>query len=161
VEVKKVAKKNYTKRMKRKYIAYAALSVLGLSLAGVGVASAHGMGGFGGGFFGGNTLTPDEIASRQQAQFQNMATLLGISVDDVKTAWAQGKNIQQVAQDHGITTAQLQQKMKDARAAQLKSELDTLVQKGIITQAQADQRLQFIQNQAGKMKGHMGHGGFF
>lgn len=146
--------------MKKKYIAYAALSALGISLAGVGIASAHGMGSLGFGGFMGPSLTPDQIATAQQNQFQKIADLLGISADDVKNAWAKGENLQQIAQDHGVTAAQLQQKMKDVRTAQLKSQLDTLVQKGVITQAQADQRLQFVQNQAANMKGRMGHMGF-
>jgi hypothetical protein len=44
----------------------------------------------------------------------------------------------------------------------MKTELQTLVDKGIITQAQADQRLQFMQNKPkmdrGMMGGHMGRG---
>jgi hypothetical protein len=133
--------------------AYTLLPVAGFGLLGASIASAHGL-------FG-TTLTPDQIATRQQTMFQNEATLLGLSIDDVKSAWAQGKTLQQLATDHGITADQLQQKMKDARAAQLKTKLQTLVDKGIITQAQADQRLQFLQNAAQNMKGgHMGMRGF-
>ena len=122
---------------------------VGAGLLGVNAASAHGM--FGG--FGnlGSTLTPDEIATKQQAMFQNEANLLGVSVDEVKAAWAAGKSLVQLAADKGITQAQLQQKLKDSRVAQLKSQLQALVTKGVITQAQADQRLQFIQNQQAKI----------
>jgi hypothetical protein len=38
--------------------------------------------------------------------------------------------------------------MKDAAAAQMKTELQALVTKGVITQAQADQRLKVMQEKA-------------
>jgi len=137
--------------MKKKFLVYAILPVLGLAfLVGPASASAMGFGWFGG--FG--KADPDAIASRMQTMFQNEATLLGISVDEVKNCWAQGKNIGQCAQDHGITQEQLQQKMKDARAQQLKAQMQALVDKGIITQAQADQRLQWMQNKTQNAKGH-------
>jgi hypothetical protein len=127
--------------MKHRMLAYALIPVIGLGLLGAGVASAHGM-------FGGtmSSLTPDQIATRQQAMFQNEANLLGISVDAVKAAWAQGKTFAQMAQDNGITQAQLQQKMQDAWMQQLKTQLQALVDNGVITQAQSDARLQAVQS---------------
>ena len=142
--------------MKYKLLAYAVLSVLGLGLLGVNVVSAHGFGFFGG--FG-PALSADEIVSHHQAMFESQANLLGVSVDVVKNGWAQGKTLSQIAEENGITAEQLQQKMKDARLQQFKSQLQTLVDKGVITQAQADQRLQFMQNaQNSKSSGHMGRG---
>ena len=144
------------KKMKNKILAYAIFPMLGLGIIGMNAASAHGL--FGG-FGGMSSLTPDQIAIRQQDMFSKEAQLLGISIDDVKNGWAEGKNIVQIAQDHGITKEQLQQKMKDAQAAQLKSQLQTLVDKGILTQAQMDKRLQFVNQQtaSGKLgKGFMG-----
>jgi len=145
------------KKMKNKLLIYAIFPVIGLGLLGYGAASAHGFGMFGG--FGGlSNLTPDQIATRQQTMFQNEANLLGISIDGVKNGWADGKSLVQIAADHGITRDQLQQKMKDAQTAQLKSQLQTLVDKGIITQAQADKRLQFINQQVTSGKFHRGFG---
>jgi hypothetical protein len=137
--------------MKHKFLSYTLLSVLGFAfIVGPTSASAMGFGWFGG--FG--KVDPDAMASRMQTMFQNEATLLGISVDEVKNCWAQGKSIGQCAQDHGITKEQLQQKIKDARAQQLKAQMQALVDKGIITQAQADQRLQWLQDKAQNAKGH-------
>lgn len=144
--------------MSKKLLVYAALPVLGLGLLGMtGVASAHGFGGFGFGMFG--NATPDQIASRQDTMFQQQASLLGISVDDVKAAWAKGVSFTQLAQDHGITQDQLKQRTKDASLAQLKANLQALVDRGVITQTQADARLAFMQTQTanGKGKGR-GHG---
>lgn len=130
---------------------------LGLGFLGANSASAHGMGMFGGfGGMWGSAATPDEIAARQQAMFQSEASLLGISVDDVKAAWAAGKSLPELAQEKGITMLQLQQKLKDAQTAKIKTQLKALVDKGIISQAQADQRLQFMQNQQAQINGKLG-----
>lgn len=137
--------------MKHKVLTYAFIpAVFGFGLLAVNIASAHGM------FGGFNTLAPDEIALRQQTMFQNEAQILGITVDEVKTAWAEGKTFAQIAQDKGITQEQLQTRLKDAQNAQMKTHLQTLVDKGIITQAQADQRLQVMQNRLQNGNGHMG-----
>lgn len=102
-----------------------------------------------GGWFG-PSATAEETASRHQTMFQEQANLLGVSVDDVKNAWAQGKNMRDLAKEKGITNEQLQQKMKDSRDAQMKTRIQTLVDKGVITQAQADQRLKFTQTMQNK-----------
>ncbi len=142
--------------MKNKILAYAIFPMLGLGIIGMNAASAHGL--FGG-FGGMASLTPDQIATRQQDMFQKEASLLGVSVDIIKNGWAEGKNIVQIAEEQGITKEQLQQKMKEAQTAQLKTQLQALVDKGIITPAQMDKRLQFVNQQAanGKLgRGFMG-----
>ena len=139
LKVSKLLKK--MKDKKAKIIAYAIAPILGLSMLGTGVASAQGwFGGFG------NNLTPDEIASKQTTMFQSEANVLGLSLDEVKNSWAQGKTILQLAQDHGITQDQLKEKMRAARLAELKTQLQVLVTKGVITQAQADSRISFVQS---------------
>jgi hypothetical protein len=136
--------------MKQKILVYFVPAVLGFSLLGANVVSAHGL-------WGGMTnLSSDEIANREQAMFQNEANLLGISVDEIKNGWAQGKTLQQIATDHNITPDQLKQKMKDAQLNQIKTQLQALVNKGIVTQAQADQRLSVMQGLLQNGKGHMG-----
>lgn len=142
--------------MKTKYkvMTYAALPILGLGLLGVGTALASG--GFG---FMNSNLTPVQIAQNQQTMFQNEANLLGISIDDVKSGWAAGKTLSQIAADHGITQTQLTQKIKDAQLANLKTQLQGLVSQGVITQVQADQRLAYMQTRVTKGKGHHGVAG--
>lgn len=141
------------KKMKNKLLLYAIFPVIGLGLLGFNAANAHGL--FGG-FGGVANMTPDQIVDRQQNMFQNEANLLGISVDDIKNGWAEGKTLLQIAQDRGITKEVLQQKMEDAQTAQLKSQLQTLVDKGVITQAQADKRMQFVNQQFSTGKYHKG-----
>lgn len=149
------------KKIKKRYFAYAVLPVMALALMGAGTVSAHG---WFGGPFGVTNATPQEVAQRQNEMFTQKANLLGMSVDEVKSAWAQGKTLQQLAEEKGITQDQLQEKMRELRQQQIKERLQTLVEQGVITQTQADQRLQFMQRQMennamGKAFRHgLGHG---
>ncbi len=138
--------------MKKKYLIYAAMPVLAVALLLATEASAHGFG-----MFRGNA-TPQELATRHAEMFQEQAALLGVSVDDVKSAWAQGKSLWELAQEKGISEDQLQAKMKEARLAQIKSHLSTLVSQGVITQAQADQRYSWMTSQEGSVGKRMGRG---
>lgn len=143
------------KKMKNKLLIYAIFPVIGLGLLGFNAASAHGL--FGG-FGSVANMTPEQIVTRQQTMFQNEASMLGISIDEVKNGWAEGKSLVQIATDHGITKDELQQKMKDAQTAQLKSQLDILVANGTITQVQADKRMSFVSQQVANGKFHKGFG---
>lgn len=130
-----------------------------LSLVAFGAVSASAMG-FGG--MGMSNLTPDEIATRQTSMFADQAALIGATTDEVKNAWADGKDFKTLASEKGVTEAQLQAKMKAKRDADMKTQLATLVSKGVITQAQADKRLATMATQAtsGKTGGKHGrHGG--
>ncbi len=134
-----------------------------LSLVALGAVSASAMG-FGG--MGMNNLTPDEIATRHTAMFQDQAALIGATTDEVKQAWASGKDFKALASEKGVSEAQLQAKIKAKRDEQMKANLATLVSKGVITQAQADTRLATMQTKAvsgkkGGRHGGMGMGGFW
>ncbi len=149
--------------MKNKFLVYALLPVIvGAGIAGAGYASAHGW------FFGfGPAATPETIATRQQSMFETEAQILGISVNELKDAWAEGKTFQQIAKDKGITAEQLRTKIRDLRLQQVKSQIQALVDKGVITQDQANKRLQFLESQpngasggSGLKKGFFRHWGF-
>jgi hypothetical protein len=124
-----------------------------LSIAALGVMSASAMG-WGG--MGMANLTPEELATKHTTMFQQQATLLGISLADVKAAWASGKDLKTLAKEKGISETDLQAKMKTAREAQMKEHLQALVSKGVITQAQADQRLTYMQSNTKAGKGGKG-----
>ena len=157
---------NKAKKNKHKLVAYASIPVLALGalFAGVGSASAHGM--FGGGWGGfGADFNADQFATRQQTMFQQEADLLGVSVSDVTQAWVDGKSFQDLATEKGVTSEQIKAKMQTKRVQDMKTGLQALVSKSIITQAQADKRLQIVQaqmnNQAAKnrpMGRRMGRG---
>ena len=136
-----------------KFLSFLLVSLGVLTFAGAGIVSAHG-GGLGGwGFF--SDWTPEDIASRFQSMFEQKAELLGISVDDYKTKWAEGKNFMQIAEENGVTQEQLQEKMQQARQEQLREQLNALVGQGIISQEQADQRFNAIQEQFANQEGQM------
>lgn len=121
--------------------------ILGLSVIGATQsASAHGLVGMG------QNLSPDEIATRQQNMFQEQAQIFGLTVDEVKNAWAEGKSLKDVAKEKGISQADIAKRMQDAEEARLKTQLQTLVDKGVITQAQADKRLENLKNMTAKGK---------
>lgn len=127
-----------------------------LSIAALGAVSASAMG------FGGmgmnSTLSADEIATRQSTMFTQHASLIGASVDEVKNAWAEGKNFATLAKEKGVTEEQLRTKMQAQRTEQMKTHLATLVSKGVITQAQADKRIATMATQASKNKAGGKHG---
>jgi len=140
-------------KLKHKILAYSMIpALLGVGFIGINSVSANGL--FGGGYM--NNLSIDEIATRQQAMFQNEADILGITVNEVKDAWASGKSFMELAKEKGLTGNELQAKLKAAREQQLKTELQALVTRGIITQAQADKRLATMQNQQKNIKTKMG-----
>lgn len=143
---------NSTITMKRKYLVYAMLPVFAAALTVGGVASANGWFGMGMG-----NLTPDQIATNQQTMFQKQAELLGVSVDEVKNAWASGKSMRDLAAEKGISTDQFHEKMRAQRTAELKEYLNALVSKGVITQSQADQKLKIHESNDFRGKG-MGKG---
>ncbi len=144
-------------KSKTKILMYAALPIIGLGILGYGTASAAG--------WGMGNMDPEQLVSNQQSKFQSEADILGVGVDEVKNAWANGKTLLEVAKEKGVTQEQLQAKMKAVRLKQMKESLQILVDKGVITQTQADQRLKFMESNAGKVKkagrGMMGrHMGF-
>jgi len=114
------------------------LPVLALTFAGVGLVSAHG--------FLTREAAPEDIAERQQQMFERKAGILGISIDQIKNYWAEGKSFKEVAELEGITIEDLRTKTREAREAQMRERLQSLVQQGVITQAQADQRLRFMES---------------
>lgn len=137
-------------KYKQKLVAFAVAGIIGTSILGTGLASASG---FRGGFM---NQTPDEMASSLQKRFESEANLLGISVADIKEAWANGVSLQKLAEQKGISKETLQAKMKELRKTEMKTFLSSLVSKGVITQAQADKKLALIESGKGFMNGHKG-----
>ena len=136
--------------MNNKKIALAIIPVvLGLVVLTGGVASAKGMLGFGSEFGVASNLTPDEIAARQTQMFQHQASILGVSIDVVKDAWARGLTLKQIISDNKLDLNTIQQNIKNDRFNQLKNYFSTLVAKGVITQSQADQKLSLVQQKTG------------
>jgi len=140
--------------MKKQYLVAIPVFVI-LALASAGAAMAYDGG-------GGRMFLQDPAVStaRWESDINNKAGILGITADEMKNYWSQGKNISEIAKEKGISADDLKAKMQATKLAQQKEWLQTLVTEGKITQAQADARLKFMserQAKAGNMKG--GHRG--
>jgi len=126
--------------MDKKYIFYAIIPALTFVVLGAGIASANGMfGGFG------NPL-PEDIAQKQETMFEKKADFLGISLEEMKDFWAEGKTVQEIAEEQGISLEEMQTKMREAKEEALQSRMQVMVDNGVISQEQADERLEFMQN---------------
>ncbi len=71
-------------------------------------------------------------------RLEGLANILGVSTDELKADLGPKKTIEQIAQEKGISQADLEAKFEAARATQAKARLSAMVTAGTITQAQAD-----------------------
>ncbi|OHA58930.1 MAG: hypothetical protein A2571_00955 [Candidatus Vogelbacteria bacterium RIFOXYD1_FULL_44_32] len=132
----------------KKWLAYSLMPALALFILGADTAAAQGFG-FG---LGGKNVDPTEAADRLQEMFASQAKVLGLEVSDIKEAWAEGKTIKELADEKGIDLNTLRDKMKAQRLVDMKAHLQALVDKGVITQTQANKRLEFMQKATDKIK---------
>lgn len=138
-----------TRKLNRKLLAYALAPMLGLGLlGGASVVSAHGFG-----LGGSSNITPEQVAVAHQTMFEKQAALLGLNVEIIKAGWAEGKSLKEIAEANGISLETLRAKMQEQRKAEMKAEIQALVSKGIITQAQADQRIKVIEERMASGEG--------
>lgn len=86
-------------------------------------------------------------------RFTQEASILGLSVDEVKNAWAEGKDIRDLAKEKGISDADLKLKLDTARETEMRTKMQALVTAGTITQAQADKRLATMKTKFANHKG--------
>ncbi len=129
------------KNMKNKTIIYI-IALAGIGFLSANMALAHNLS-FG---WGMGNISADELAAHHQQMFVHQARILGISVEEVKNAWAEGKTIGQLIQEKKLDLNKILERAKELRLELIKNHLQTLVSKGIISQEQADKRLQFMQN---------------
>jgi len=114
---------------------------LAISLLGLAVASGASAFWGGGGLRGGN-LDPTQFAQK----LEQKAQLLGIPVAQMTQYWAEGKTIKEIADVIGLSQEELQEKMKANHTAMIQERMQALVDGGVITQEQADQKMQFMQD---------------
>lgn len=132
--------------MNRKRLLKKTALIPSIGLALLGITSASAMS------FGSMNITPEDMALRHTTMFQEQANLLGLSVDDIKSAWASGKDLKTLVTEKGISLDTVKQKMQAKRLDAQKNMLSTLVTQGVITQTQADQRLATLSTQSAKGK---------
>lgn len=147
------------KIMREKFLTFSILSILILNFLIPNIAHAKGSNGF---FWSFPNIKIDQWAEKLQSWFQNVANILGLTVDEVKNYWAEGKNIKQIIEEKGISQEEIKKRIKENCLSQLKSQLQFLVEKGIITQEQADKRYQVMEKQIQEGRGcKMNLRGFF
>lgn len=121
-----------------------ALSVF--ALAGAGYVSAQGGAMWGG--FGGH-----------EAMLENKAEILGVTVEDLRSAREEGKSFHDIAEEQGIT----QEEMHEQMEGYMQGHLEQQVVEGVITQEQMDERLEWMEEHEEKGGCHSGFhkgGGF-
>ncbi len=142
--------------MKRKHLIISAFTIFALFGVGTGTALAYGGPGMGLGLgMMANNFDPTTAVDRFTKQIDYQAELLGVSADEIKSYWAQGKGVQDIIKDKGINETELQTKMKAARLTEQKQFLQALVDRGVITQSQADSRLKITEEHLAKNNGKM------
>jgi hypothetical protein len=121
----------------RKKILFLALILGLLVMAGANSALARGW------FWNESNLDPEELANKHQEIFLEKANLLGITPEEMKEYWAQGQGLREIASEIGLNSEDLWAKMQEKRENQMKERINVLVEKGIISQEQAEKRLSF------------------
>lgn len=131
--------------MKKKVLVGLMIGAMSLGFWGIDSALAFGPMGW--------NVSGEDFTSRFQSMVDNFSKNLGIASEKIKQGWSEGKSMLQIAEDNGLTQEQVHEKMQSARKEQMKTQLQALVSKGILTQAQADSRIKFMESQLGSVGG--------
>lgn len=124
----------------QKKILFLALILGLLVMAGANSALARGW------FSNGSNLEPEELANKHQEMFLEKANLFGIAPEEMKEYWAQGQGLKEIASEIGLSSEDLwtkMQEMQERRENQIKERINVLVEKGVISQEQAEKRFGF------------------
>jgi predicted DNA-binding protein YlxM (UPF0122 family) len=111
---------------------------------------AKGLGFLGWGF---GKINLEDWAEKMKKMFEEWADLLQISVDKIKNYWTEGKSLKEIMEAENISDEDLQRRMKEKRLEELKNQLQKLVEKGIITQEQADKRFEVMKKKLESQEG--------
>lgn len=102
-----------------------------------------------------------EIYSQQlQNKFEYWSQISGIDINKIKNYWAQGKTFREMLDLEKVDLNNVQERNREYRLNQLKTNLQEMVKKGIITQEQANQRLEFYNKKLQTNYGFYGKGNF-
>ena len=139
----------------KKTLTYTLLAASIFALAGIGIASANG--GLDGFKLRSQQMLEKGIVTQEQvdekmariqahhtAVFEERASVLGLSAEELKAKLAEGKTCPEIAEEQGIDPEQLRQQMGELRLEHAKERLDQMVVDGKITQEQADERYEQI-----------------
>mgnify|MGYP000602975225 CR=1 FL=1 len=127
--------------MLKKFLISIILPVLAFGILMANPVEAKGFGFWGWGF---GRINLDDWAERMKKMFEEWADLLQISIEKVKNYWAEGKTLKEMMEAENIGQEDVQKRTKEKRLEELKNQLQKLVEKGIITQEQADKRFEVM-----------------
>ncbi len=130
----------------KKILLYSLLTVGVVSLVGVGIVSAQGS------FFDNHGMNDGHAKRGYENMLENKAEIFGLSVEDLKVAKEEGKTFCEIVEEQGLDLdefrAQIQgkkQEQREQRIEQIQTHLNQLVANGEITQEQADNKIQRMQ----------------
>lgn len=86
-------------------------------------------------------VDPETYSQQLQNKFEYWSKVSGIDVNKIKNYWAQGKSFREMLALEKVDFNKVQEKVREYKLDQLKKNIQELVEKGIITQEQANQRL--------------------
>ena len=100
------------------------------------------------GFVGANVasaITPEQTAEKQNFMFEHKAEVFGISVEQAKEYWAEKGSMWKMTAEMGIDKAEMRERIKENREARMQEHMQAMIDDGVMTQEQVDQRLQEIE----------------
>jgi hypothetical protein len=92
----------------------------------------------------------DQMTERRVQMIENNAELLGITVEQLENYHAEGKYMFEIAEELGLDVDNLREKIESNRQNRMKERLQDLVDDGKITQEQANERLESMQEFRGR-----------
>lgn len=137
----------------KKIFVYSMLGIGLFGLLGVGVASADGLWGYG-------RMSAEDMSQRFEEMTREKSGMLGVSPEQYKQSWAEGKNFREMAEEQGISQEEIRQRMQETRQVRMEQRLQALVEEGVISQEQAQERINYMQEHMGQRAGD-GRGGRF
>lgn len=99
---------------------------------------------------------PEERVAMRGEMFQSKADLLGISLEQMKEYWSEGKDIKEIAKEMNISEEELQLKIQESHKVRMTEHLNLLVERGRITQEQADAKFTYMQERMDNCDGQVG-----
>jgi len=133
----------------KKILFYSVLVISLICFIGIGLAYANG-------FF--------HKGEGKEAMFEHKASILGLTVDELKAKLAEKKGFRWIAEEEDITFEQMHEKKKEITLERVQEHLIKMVEAGKITQTEADDILQkkidWFDNFQGKSHGKGFFGGF-
>lgn len=105
-------------------------------------------------------VDPEIYSQQLQSKFEYWSQISGIDINKIKNYWAQGKTFREMSVLEKVDLNKVQEKNREYRLSQLRTNLQELVNKGIITQEQANQRLEFYRKKLETGYGFYGRGNF-